>query len=241
MILSESLSKNSSIETFSIASNEIEDKGLKSIFDKLEQNESIISLDVSENNLSESSSTKIKEFLLKNNSVKSINISNNDFGSDGLKEIFEGIAQNTSLTQINLNCLSIDDNCAALLFNDLISKQKSLLNINLSENSLTDLTLSKLNEVIKQNLVSNLILNNNSFDRYNMTDISSAIANSTSLLYLDLSHNSIKEEALKTILEGVKSNKSLVKLDLCHNELSKKSQKQFNEIKKEIKRPSIIL
>jgi len=177
------------IETWYLAGNDLDEKGIGYISRPLSDDETCLSLWLKRNPLHPRGISQIGKMLETNSSIQTLDLDNTACFDEGVKYLFESLAKNKTLKYLYLDSNAITDaRPITCYFQTLInSKSRGVSNLTLGINRLGDNGVIELVDVLK---------------------------NYGYLERLVLSSNRIGLKGLKVLLESLKNHPSLVILDI---------------------------
>ncbi|MAZ80710.1 MAG: hypothetical protein CMP18_02875 [Rickettsiales bacterium] len=170
-------------------------------------------LDLCYNKIGLKGAKALLDHLSKNNdiSLRTLSLNSNDLGCEGAVTIL----QLRKLKHLNLRQV-MDDISVTSNFADVLSSNKDLETLNLSQNKITD---EGVDQVVKgldgnENL-KELIINGNLIGDKGAENIANMLKKNTSLIHIDLFFNKqIGDEGVKKLADALKNNTTLQKLNL---------------------------
>jgi Ran GTPase-activating protein (RanGAP) involved in mRNA processing and transport len=141
------LRQNTALHTLDLTSSALGSAGLAEIYLGLYHNTSIKTLDLSSNGLDDIESADVlRKLLRRNQTITSLCISRNFFGGNAAKvrSILEGVRSNTAVRQLDLSLCGLVNRDVSVLSNALISRNTSILELNLYRNGITSMGVRAL-------------------------------------------------------------------------------------------------
>ena len=215
-------------------------------------------LDLNDNNIPEEAADELSATIRANNSLEELWLGGNHLGSSTVM-IVNALMQVTTLKVLNLNdnqnrseelapaltsIISHNKSMESLLLSDnnlnddgvikiaqSLCKHNTLKVINLQSNNITEKAAEALASIISSNTgLEELYLGNNTI-QLGIITMSTALKNISSLKVLDLYSNNIPEEAADELSAAIKANNSLEKLSLGGNHLGSSTVMVVNALK----------
>ena len=221
------------------------EEGLLRIVDGLRGRELLSHLDISSNFITNNVIDELKKsdvFSIKS-LLKHVNISHCQWQKDGFSKMLMALTKVCSLKHINCTGCNMDDvaaeylacsisannsleelvlsNCEmnsgqlVTIFNAL-TNINTLKHLNLSNNRITNEIIVKVVEILSGSQLEHLNLSH-CLKGVNSSDILTAIANSATLQYLDLSYNDISDNEASCVASAVTANQYLCYVNLTNN------------------------
>ena len=240
-----SIITNNNLEELYLSTNNLQ-LGVIKVAKALKKLPSLKVLDLENNNIPEEAADELSAAIRANNSLEKLWLGGNHLGSSTVM-IANALKQVTTLKVLNLNnnqnrseelapalTSIISDNkfLESLLLSDnnlnddgvikiaqSLCKHTKLKIINLQSNNITEKSAEALASIISSNTgLEELYLGNNTLQSGVIT-ISTALKNISSLKLLDLNNNNISEEAVDELSTAIRANNSLEKVWLNDNNL----------------------
>lgn len=186
-ILSTSLPK-ANIRDLQLADNHLTSVGTKVIAEALSKNKSIESVDLSSNEIDDECADSLATFISKHK-VTSLNFENNKFEGTGAKIIFEAISThpNWSVLQFNGNKLG-DEGIESVAF--LVNKNPSISELQLARNLISDAGVKLLCDSLKNNnSVTHIDLSGNLLTQLSVSYIDQLLHENKTIKQINLSEN----------------------------------------------------
>ena len=203
-------------------------------------------LDLDNNNIPEEAANELSAAIRANNSLEKLWLGGNHLGSSTVM-IVNALMQITTLNVLNLNCnqnrseelapaltsvISHNKSMESLLLSDnnlnddgvikiaqSLCKHTKLKMINLQSNNITEKAAEALASIISSNTgLEKLYLDNNTI-QLGVITMSTALTNISSLKVLGLDNNNIPEEAADELSAAIRANNLIEKLWLNNNNL----------------------
>ena len=158
--------------------------------------------------------------LTNNTNLTHLDMSSNNIGDEGAIELGLSLTNNTTLQNLDISCNSIGSKGT---WNIVRVISNSLRYFNISSNKIGVNGVIYLSFLIKERLLTTLIIENNDIEHKGARRLSEALKVNTSLTELDISHNNIGDEGTIALAEalGEGGNTTLTKLDISYNKIGK--------------------
>ena len=162
--------------------------------------------------------TCLSECLKEDDTLLELNMSKNQIIRGREKKIIEAIKVNKTLLKLDASFTKIhDEDCIS----DCLQNNKSLKELNMSENIITSNGAKKIATAIRVNTtLEKLDLSCNSISNDGVSFISDGLKNNNSLQELNISRNEITGEGAQYIAEAILVNTTLEKINLSCNAIS---------------------
>ena len=162
--------------------------------------------------------TCLSECLKEDDMLLELNMSNNQIIRGREKKIIEAIKVNKTLLKLDASLMKMqDESCIS----DCLKINKSLKELNMSENEITSNGAKEIATAIRVNTtLEKLDLSCNALSDDGVNFISDSLKNNNSLKEINISRNKITSEGAQYITDAIRINTTLVKLDLSCNALS---------------------
>jgi Leucine-rich repeat (LRR) protein len=218
------LRQNTSLQYLYLTSTALGSTGLAEITPVLYRNTSIETLDLSSNGLDNiESANDLRELLRCNKNITSISLAKNTFGRNAAatRSILEGLRSNTALQQLDLSYCGLGDQGISVLANALVTRNASILELDLRNNEITSLSVHALvednAEAVKT--VTKLCLSGNLIRSEGATILADALGLNAmpSLKQLDLCACDIEDDGIVALVSALEQNTSLQILILDYN------------------------
>jgi Ran GTPase-activating protein (RanGAP) involved in mRNA processing and transport len=240
--LSEIIENNKSITNLNISNNNIGSNGWNTLKKSLSENKNIEILSIEKNYVIVDGSQNFTNIFFTNSTIRDLNLRECSITNEyGLKNLVHPLKANKTLKKLNLSFNTQLTNKDYLA--DVILNNKSITELNLSENLLfkqgkNEDTYKFVESLITNKTITNLDLSSTFQDKYyddenNLMDykpINMLLKENKTIYILNLSSNKINDKGLRMIGEGLKENKNLYELDLSSNLMSPKSIDEMKEI-----------
>ena len=239
------ISSNTGLEQLHLDNNTIQ-LGVIKMLTALTNISSLKVLDLDNNNVPEEAADELSAAIRANNSLEKLCLGGNHLRSSTVM-IVNALMQITTLNVLNLNCnqnrseelapaltsiISHNKSMESLLLSDnnlnddgvikiaqSLCKHSKLKIINLQSNNITEKAAEALASIISSNTgLEELYLDNNTI-QLGVIKMLTALTNISSLKVLDLNNNNIPEEAAAEISDTIKANNLIEKLRLNNNNL----------------------
>ena len=162
--------------------------------------------------------TCLSECLKEDDILLELNISNNQIIRGREKKIIEAIKVNKTLLKLDASLTKMQNES---YISDCLKINKSLKELNMSENGITSNGAKEIATAIRVNTtLEKLDLSCNEIYNYGVSFISDGLKNNNSLKEINISRNKITSEGAQYIADAIQINTTLVKLDLSCNALS---------------------
>ncbi|CAH2283650.1 NACHT, LRR and PYD domains-containing 3-like [Pelobates cultripes] len=212
--------KNRYLTKFVMTWNELQDSGAKVLCDGLRQSEcKIQELRLEKCNLTSSSCEDICSVIL-NKCLAKLELSQNELQDSGVKYLCGGLMQSGCvLLELGLEDCNLTSICCEDFYSVFITN-RSLINLDLSENKLNDSGVKLLCEGLKHPgcTIQELRLRKCDLTLSCCEDLKSVIVHNLSLKNLDLSSNDIEDLGVKHLCEGLQHPGCILqelRLDSC--------------------------
>ena len=162
--------------------------------------------------------TCLSECLKEDDILLELNMSKNWIIRGRENKITEAIAVNKTLLKLDASLTKMqDESCIS----DCLKINKSLKELNMSENEITSNGVKEIATAIRVNTtLEKLDLSHNKISNDGVNFISDGLKNNNSLKEVNISRNKITSEGAQYIADAIRINTTLVKLDLSCNEIS---------------------
>ena len=162
--------------------------------------------------------TCLSECLKEDDMLLELNMSNNQIIRGRKKKIIEAISVNKTLLKLDASLMKIQDES---YINDCLKINKSLKELNISENEITSNGAKEIATAIRVNTtLEKLDLSCNALSDDGAGAIIDSLQFNNSLQELNISKNKITSEGVKKIATAIRVNTTLEKLDLSCNEIA---------------------
>ena len=157
-----------------------------------------------------------------------------DYGmTEYVNSINESLQINTNLRSLKLENI-LKEGVKTIFM--VIQTSKTLTQLNLSRNQLSDDGAAAISDGLKSNgLLQELCVSQNEITDEGAKMIAEAIQVNTALQKLDISYNEISDDGAATISDGLKCNISLQELNMSYNKITNEGAKMIGEAIKENK------
>ena len=221
IILADALRTSQTIIHVNLCSNDIGPEWAQAIFGCLLENNTIISLDLSSkeglnrNRLGTQGVESLEWILQKNKTLQFLNLGSTAIGLTGLECILAGLENNNTLINLDLANNELGPQSTNLIANTLYTTQ--LLELNLSNNKLTDVGIDKLAAMFristKNTILEKINLSNN---------LITSLGKNPYLKRLVLSNNRFSGRGFNNITYLLWENSTLTHLELRNCDRKKK-------------------
>ncbi|XP_067882420.1 NACHT, LRR and PYD domains-containing protein 3-like [Heterodontus francisci] len=216
-------------QELSLGSNKLGDSGVKLLSAALRNPDcKIQKLWLERNNLTDSCFEDLSSALSTKQSLTDLNLSDNKLGDSGVKLPFEALRnpdckiQGLELERNNLTDSCIEDLSSAL------STNRSLTDLNLSDNKLGDSGVKLLSEALRN---PDCKIQGLDLSDVGLTDsCASALSTSQSLKYLNLRSNSFTDRSVPALRRLILNCRSLERIQLRGNEFSSNGVNQLKSL-----------
>ena len=222
IILADALRTNQTIIHVNLCSNDVGPEGAQALFGCLLENTSIISLDLSSkeglnrNRLGTQGVESLEWILQKNKTLQFLNLASTAIGLTGLECILAGLENNSTLLNLNLGNNELGPQSSSLIANTLYTTQ--LLELNLSNNKLTDAGIDKLAAMFrlstKNTILEKIDLSGNSLTSLGVAKLFDALQKNPFLRKLILSNNKFSGRGFNNVTYLLWENSYLTHLEL---------------------------
>ncbi|XP_067283768.1 NACHT, LRR and PYD domains-containing protein 12-like isoform X2 [Pseudorasbora parva] len=212
-------SPNSVLGELDLSNNDLQDSGVKLLFDGPKRNSKLEILRFSGCNLTAQSCESFSSVLQSPNSVlRELDLSNNDLQNSGVALLFDGPKRNCKLEILRFSrCNLTAQSCES--FSSVLQTSNSVLKeLDLSNNDLQDSGVKLLSDGLKRNYKLEMLR----FSTCNLTapsceSLSSVLQSSNSVIReLDLSNNDLQDSGMKLLSDGLTSCKlEILRLSGC--------------------------
>jgi hypothetical protein len=141
------LRQNTALQSLDLSMSHLGSAGLTDIAPVLYRNTSIKALDLTRNDLDDIESANVlRELIRRNKTITTLCIAHNAFGRNAaaVRSIFEGVRSNTTLQQLDLSGCRLVDQGISLLVNALVTRNASILELDLGYNHITSVGVRTL-------------------------------------------------------------------------------------------------
>jgi Leucine-rich repeat (LRR) protein len=215
------LRRNTGLESLDLESSRLGSAGLAEIAPVLYRNTSIKAFDLRNNGLHDiESANALRELIRRNKTITSLCIAHNAFGHNAaaVRSIAEGVRSNTTLQQLDLRYCRLDDQGISLLANALAIRNASLLELDLTGNTITSVGVRALvhDNVEALKTLTKLCLSGNRIRSEGATILADALGINAipSLKGLDLRWCGIDDDGFVALVSALEQNESLQFLNL---------------------------
>lgn len=222
IILADALRTSQSIIHVNMCSNDIGPEGAQALFGCLLENNTIISLDLSSkeglnrNRLGTQGVESLEWILQKNKTLQFLNLGSTSIGLTGLECILAGLENNSTLITLDIANNELGPQSSSLIANTLYTTQ--LLELNLSNNKLTDAGIDKLAAMFristKNTILEKIDLSNNQITSLGVAKLFDALQKNPYLKRLVLSNNRFSGRGFNNITYLLWENATLTHLEL---------------------------
>ena len=228
--LSTALTNISSLKVLDLAINNIPEEAADELSSAIRANNSLEKLWLYGNRLG-SSTAMIVNALKQVTTLKMLNLNDNQNRSEELAPALTSIISNNKFMEsLLLSNNNLNDDGVIKIAQSLC-KHTKLKIINLQSNNITEKSAEALASIISSNTgLQELYLSNNTI-QLGVITMSTALKNISSLKVLDLNNNNIPEEAADELSAAIRANNSLEKLYLNSNHLGSSSVMIVNALK----------
>lgn len=206
-------------------------KGAMAISEALRVNTSIRSLNLSDNWLEDAGATHIARVLPANRTLVSLHLGDNRIGHEGARAVCAALAD-SPLCELSLRGNGLDDRAAEPLC-DAIRRSTSLAKLDVSYNRLSTRAGKLLGEVLGENAhtLLNLDLSWNTLRPAGGAALMMGLCANTCLSHLSLNWNGLQEPAAgapqpenagrfrRALISMLELNRALTKLEISHNRI----------------------
>jgi Ran GTPase-activating protein (RanGAP) involved in mRNA processing and transport len=185
--------------SLTLQGNLVDDEMIKWLVPGLITNQTLRELDLSSNKITQKGMIKICSYLVRTRALISLDLTNNLINSDASYAIGLVIKENTRLRVLKLAMNRLDDVAGARI-TKMLSRNKFLIELDLSNNLLGQETLNNLLISLKFNNTIKIV--NLCHNEIEMTDETKTIAdNHPSLIELNLRHTLSSKESVEELEE----------------------------------------
>lgn len=223
---------SSSIQSLFFSDNLIRKDGGKILGEFLKENQLIRELFIEKNELGDEGVSFIAESLRFNKSLLTLNISDNQISSMGLKVLVGVLNQdylserscNKTLSKLYMRSNIFHNSEASRLLGELVSHNKTLTYLDLSNNNLSEHLIRPISEGLKINkTLQSLILESNAIGGLGCYILCDGLKYNRGLKFINLRNNSLGFEGAKHIADMLQTNRSLSNMNLQANLLDEHS------------------
>ena len=162
--------------------------------------------------------TCLSECLKEDDTLLELNMSKNQIIRGREKKIIEAIKENKTLLKLDASFIKIQDED---YISDCLKINKSLKELNMSENMITSNGAKEIATAIRVNTtLEKLDLSCNRISNDGVSFISDGLQFNTSLQELNISYNCITNKGIKEITEAIQMNSTLQNIDISKNLIS---------------------
>jgi Ran GTPase-activating protein (RanGAP) involved in mRNA processing and transport len=216
--------QNTALQHLILRGNRLRNAGLAEIAPVLYRNTSIKSLDLSHNSLDDiESASLLRQLIRRNKTITSLCLAGNAFGRNAAaaRDILESMCSNTALQQLDLSVCGLGDRGISVLADALVSRNASILEVNLSENEITSVGVRALidDNVEAMKILTKLRLVCNPIRSEGVTILAKALGRNAipNLQELDLFRCGIEDDGIGALVLALEQNTSLQILNLAGN------------------------
>ena len=208
---------------------------VEEIVNVMNNNITVQSLNLSDNHYKDDDVEKIAKMLFNNTTLKELNLSHNSISIKGATAIGESLKYNTTLQHLKIpwNNQFVDTCYSALdlsqkgmqivdiqILTKILLNNKTVIELNLSQNKISDDGALCISECIKNNVsLRKIDLSTNRISNLGLRRIASALCINQILQKFDISHNNISDDGAVAVSECLKNN-TLIELNMSYNEVS---------------------
>ncbi|PRP80501.1 hypothetical protein PROFUN_11723 [Planoprotostelium fungivorum] len=216
------------LKSLDISGNNISDEGLTWLTSCLRENRTIIHWNLSDNGATDKSASDVAgEFLSKMSPIRSLNLSRNKLDVRGAQSLATSICNPASLTRLHLSGCDIKTTGANALFKALGSRLSSIIDLDLSKNSITDDCIGHLNNMLGRNKIEKFNISHNQFATLGRIG---EVLRLNTLKELYLSYNKLSDPNLgEELSNGLHYNTSLVILEAKGTDMSQDSIEKISQ------------
>jgi Ran GTPase-activating protein (RanGAP) involved in mRNA processing and transport len=218
------LRQTTTLQSLDLTSSALGSAGLAEIVPVLYRNTSIKTLDLSSNGLQDIESANVlRELIRRNKTITSLCLTSNTFGRNAaaVRSIFEGLRSNTALQQLDLGFCALGDQGVSLLANALVTRNGSMLQLDLHRNQITSVGVRALVEIDAEAVktLTKLDLRCNPVESEGATILANALVRNTmpDLTQLNLMSCGILDDGFVALVSALEQNTTLRILDLTYN------------------------
>ncbi|CAF0838543.1 unnamed protein product [Adineta steineri] len=202
------LLETSTSTTLSMASNEIDAKGMNFLSKAFHKNMTLKELGLEYNRATGDGAKSISEALQNNNVLKIINLSSNDIVVDGARYLTLILENNATVKVLNLDSNKISNSGAQYLFDDL-QQNMSLTEISLYRADIANAGVKCVADVLRNNMtLQELNLESNRIKAEGAEYLANALRENTTLRMLNLYDNEIGAAGAHYLAEALRNNKT---------------------------------
>ena len=236
--------QNTSLMNLNFSNCNLPRSQIETVFHAISQISSIKHLQMSDNcMIANCTCVDLKDAIFKNNKVEYIDFSGCNLNEEGLYNILMPLTTFLHLKHLNLCSSFISNVSASELLPMVITRNKSLSHLNLTDcklqetglisvakslqtdgmlkslslcsNSISNAAACEIALAVRKNyLLEHLALSDCELEQTGLLEIAESLCTILSLKHLDLSHNVITDRAAATVALGVKNNTTMQYLDL---------------------------
>lgn len=157
---------------------------------------------------------------IEKNELKILDLNKSKYKQEKLHSIFEAIRSNTSLATLHLRYNYLSDSSVTLLCDSLLFGNSSLIDLDLSYNSITEIAVKSLALLLRKNTsLKKLNLRANNVNDKGALYLADSLLTNKSLQFLNLFNTGITRVALKALREIIRVNKYLIEIKIGSNEI----------------------
>ena len=227
------MDNNTTVQSLDLSGNRFNDNDAEKIIHCLCKNNTLQELDFSNNNITTKGAILIISDFLQNGVKLRMSWNNRfidtgnssfDYARKGIKDgdariVANILCKNDTVTKLNLSRNKITDTGAS----KCIKYNKSLKEIDVSKNNISNIGLTEMASAIKSNkALQSLNVSFNSISDVGAIAISECVKDNNVLQALNLSHNGISDDGAVAISECLKGNNTLQEFNMSHNKMSDK-------------------
>ncbi|KAA6384452.1 MAG: hypothetical protein EZS28_020022, partial [Streblomastix strix] len=195
------------IQSMTLASNNITEKGSKVLAISLKNNRFLTTLDLSHNRIGFIGGQAIAEMLAENEILAKLNLCDCKVGAQGMKMIGKALGKNINLVQLLLSQNAILDEGAIAIAEGIGSnKLLQLSEIDLSSNGISDIGGVQFANQLAYNC-SNVNLSSNELENETVTSFIASLRTNTLLTQIDLRFNNSAHILVMAMDELLEQNK----------------------------------
>jgi Ran GTPase-activating protein (RanGAP) involved in mRNA processing and transport/Flp pilus assembly protein TadD len=210
---------------------------IKTILEYVDGNENITEIDIGNSTIGDKGAQLLLKCFNSNRNIISLKRGYNDFSGEFQNKIIAVVTTNVTLKNIkeNVNNISLSQKFIGLeeikiIFDALSAGQKSISEIDLSKNNMSDEAIERLTDFLKINpSLTKLNLNSVKLSNRGLIILIDVFKNNQQITEIDFSDNDISDEGAEFLAEFLKTNQTLKKLNIKGNKITSKGLRSLDE------------